>query len=134
MIGGTYDIIAEEGSTLVLNFEYQDENSNAVNITSSSYVIEFLVKRTSIKTDTFMFKMRSDGNDEEGTVVFPTTQNVFGTITKTGTPVGAFTLTVNADTMENLSLGTYFYHLRLLQNSVVTPLCKGRLTVESKVK
>ena len=134
MTGGTYDILAEEGSTLTLNFEYQDENGNAVNITDSSNIIEFVVKKTSIKTDQFMFTMRSDGNDVEGTLEFPTTQNIFGTITKTGTPTGAFTLIINADTMENLSLRTYFYSLRLLNGSIVTPLCKGRILVESKVR
>lgn len=134
MTGGTYDILAEEGSTLTLNFEYQDENGNAVNITSSQNVIEFIVKKTSIKTDSFMFIMRSNGNDEEGSILFPTTQNTFGTITKTGTPTGAFTLVVNADTMENFHLGTYFYSLRLINGSTVTPLCKGRILVESKVR
>jgi hypothetical protein len=134
MTGGVYDIIAEEAATLILQFEYQDETGSAVNITSSSNIIEFLVKKTSTQTDSFMFKMRSDGNDEEGTVSFPNTHSVFGTITKTGGTVGSFLLTVNADTMESLKLGNYFYSLRLLNNSTVTPLCKGRISVESKVK
>jgi len=134
MTGGVYDIIAEEAATLILQFEYQDETGSAVNITSSSNIIEFLVKKTSTQTDSFMFKMRSDGNDKEGTVPFPNTHSVFGTITKTGGTVGSFLLTVNADTMESLKLGNYFYSLRLLNNSTVTPLCKGRISVESKVK
>jgi hypothetical protein len=133
MTGGTYDILAEEGSTLTLNFEYQDETGSAVDITSSSYIIEFIVKRTSIKTDNFMFIMRSNGNDEEGSIEYPNTHNIFGYITKSGSPAGAFTLIVNADTMENLSLGTYFYALRLINGSIVTPLCKGKISVESKV-
>lgn len=133
MTGGIYNILAEEGSTLTLNFEYQDETGTAVDITSSSYVIEFIVKRTSIKTDNFMFIMRSNGDDEEGTVAYPNTDNIFGYITKTGSPTGAFTLIINANTMENLYLGTYFYSLRLINGSTVTPLCKGKISVESKV-
>lgn len=133
MTGGTYDIIAEEASTLSLQFEYQDENSSPVNITSSSNVIEFTVKRTSTKTDTFMFKVRSDGNDVEGVFEFPDTENIFGRITKTGGTVGSFLLTLKAETMDLFKIGTYFYNLRLLNDATVIPLCKGRFIVESKV-
>lgn len=133
MIAGSYDILGEEGSTLTLQFEYQDENGNPVNITSTSNVIEFLVKRTSTKTDSFMFKILSNANDVEGTLQFPDTENIFGRITKTGGTVGSFLLSIKAETMDLLSLGTYFYSLRLLNDATVTPLCKGRLIVESKV-
>ena len=53
MIGGNYDINSQEGSTLELEFEYLDVNSNLINISSS--LISFIVKKTSIKTDEFMF-------------------------------------------------------------------------------
>jgi len=36
--------------------------------------------------------------------------------------------------MESLSPGTYFYNLSLISNNRVDGLCKGRFTVESKVK
>lgn len=133
MTGGSYDIISEEGSTLSLQFEYQDENGNPVNISSSSNIIEFIVKKTSTKTDTFIFKVRSDGNDVEGSFDFPDTENIFGRITKTGGTVGSFLLTLKAETMELFKMGTYFYSLRLLNDATVTPFCKGRLIVESKV-
>ena len=134
MTGGTYDILAEEGATLELQFDYLDENEAAVNITSSSNVIEFLLKKTSTKTTTFLFMIDSSGNQTEGTLEYPDTNSYFGTITKTGSTVGSFKLTINADTMALLTPGTYFHYLRLKNGNVVTPLCKGRFTVESKVK
>ena len=70
MTGGTYDILAEEGSTLNLQFEYQDENGSPVDISSSRYKIEFMAKKTSIKTDDFMFSIRSDNVETEGTFCF----------------------------------------------------------------
>ena len=134
MTGGIYDILGEQGATLTLQFEYQDESGNAVNITSNTNVIEFLLKKTSIKTDDFMFLIRSDGVEEEGSISYPRTDPTFGSITKTGGTVGSFLLTINSDTMNELSLGNYFYSLRLISGLTVTPLCKGRLTVESAVK
>lgn len=134
MRGGTYDILAEEGSTLEIQFEYLDENSSAVNITSDSYIINFLLKKTSTNTDIFLFGIDSTGEQTEGTMLYPDTQNTFGSLTKTGETVGSFKLTINADTMAELNQGTYFYYIRLLNGSVATPLCKGRFTVESSVK
>jgi hypothetical protein len=134
MIGGTYDILAEEGSTLELQFEYLDESSVAVNITSASYIVDFLLKKTSTKVDTFLFGMDSRGNQVEGTILYPNTHGTFGSLTKTGSSNGSFKLIINSDTMAELTPGTYFYHLRLINGSTVTPLCKGRFTVESKVK
>lgn len=134
MTGGTYDILAEEGSTLELQFEYLDESSSPVNITSSSYVIDFLLKKTSTNTDIFLFGIDSTGEQIEGTLLYPDTQNTFGSITKTGTSVGSFKLTINANTTAELNQGTYFYHLKLKNGLTVTPLCKGRFTVESSVK
>jgi len=134
MIGGTYDILAEEGSTLEIQFEYLDENEAAVNITSASNIIEFLLKKTSIKTDLFLFMIDSDGNQTEGTLEYPDTNTFFGSITKTGSNSGSFKLTINADTMGLLTPGTYFHYLRLKNGETITPLCKGRFTVESKVK
>jgi hypothetical protein len=134
MIGGTYDILAEEGATLEIQFEYLDENESAVNITSASNVIEFLLKKTSTKTTTFLFMIDSTGTQTEGTLEYPDTNTYFGTITKTGTSNGSFKLIVNANTMALLSPGTYFHYLRLKNGNTVTPLCKGRFTVESKVK
>jgi len=134
MRGGTYDILAEEGSTLEIQFEYLDENSSPVNITSNSYIIDFLLKKTSTNTDIFLFGIDSTGEQTEGTMLYPDTQNTFGSLTKTGGTVGSFKLTINADTMAELNQGTYFYYIRLLNDSVATPLCKGRFTVESSVK
>jgi hypothetical protein len=134
MRGGTYDILAEEGSTLEIQFEYLDENSSAVNITSNSYIINFLLKKTSTNTDIFLFGMDSTGEQTEGTMLYPDTQNTFGSITKTGGTVGSFKLIINADTMAELNQGTYFYYIKLLDDSVSIPLCKGRFTVESSVK
>jgi len=134
MIGGTYDILAEEGATLEIQFEYLDESEAAVNITSSSNVIEFMLKKTSTKTSTFLFMFDSAGNQTEGTLEYPNTNTYYGTLTKTGSNVGSFKLTINADTMKELTPGTYFHYLRLKNGQTVTPLCKGRFTVESKVK
>jgi hypothetical protein len=130
MIGGNYDINSQEGSTLELEFEYLDVNSNLINISSS--LISFIVKKTSIKTDEFMFEINSDRSVREGTVLYPSTSEIYGEIVKGTT--GKFSLKVNADTMESLSPGTYFYSLYLTSGSTVTPLCKGRFYVESKVK
>jgi len=130
MIGGNYDINSQEGSTLELEFEYLDVNSNLINISSS--LISFIVKKTSIKTNEFMFEINSDRSVREGTVLYPSTSEIYGEIVKGTT--GKFSLKVNADTMESLSPGTYFYSLYLTSGSIVTPLCKGRFYVESKVK
>lgn len=130
MIGGTFDILTEEGTTLVLDFEYLDASSVLINI--SSYVIRFIVKSTSIKTDDFMFEINSDGSGDEGTILYPSTSEIYGSIVKGTT--GKFTLTINSDTMALIAAGTYFYNLSITTVTTVTSLCKGRFEVESSVK
>lgn len=130
MKGGTFDILTEEGTTLELDFEYLDASSVLINI--SSYVIRFIVKSTSIKTDDFMFEINSDGSGEEGTILYPSTSEIYGSIVKGTT--GKFTLTINSDTMALIKAGTYFYNLSITTATTVTSLCKGRFEVESSVK
>jgi len=130
MKGGTFDILTEEGTTLELDFEYLDANSVLVSI--DSYVVRFIVKSTSIKTNDFMFEINSDGSGNEGTVLYPSTSEIYGSIVKGTT--GKFTLTINADTMELVPQGTYFYNLSIASATTVISLCKGRFEVESKVK
>ena len=130
MKGGTFDILTEEGTTLELDFEYLDASSVLINI--SSYVIRFIVKSTSIKTDDFMFEINSDGSGDEGTILYPSTSEIYGNIVKGTT--GKFTLTINSDTMALIAAGTYFYNLSITTATTVTSLCKGRFEVESSVK
>lgn len=130
MKGGTFDILTEEGTTLALDFEYLDASSVLINI--SSYVIRFIVKSTSIKTDDFMFEINSDGSGDEGTILYPSTSEIYGSIVKGTT--GKFTLTINSDTMALIAAGTYFYNLSITTATTVTSLCKGRFEVESSVK
>ena len=130
MKGGTFDILTEEGTTLALDFEYLDASSVLIDI--SSYVIRFIVKSTSIKTDDFMFEINSDGSGEEGTILYPSTSEIYGSIVKGTT--GKFTLTINSDTMALIAAGTYFYNLSITTATTVTSLCKGRFEVESSVK
>ena len=130
MKGGTFDILTEEGTTLALDFEYLDASSVLINI--SSYVIRFIVKSTSIKTDDFMFEINSDGSGDEGTILYPSTSEIYGSIVKGTT--GKFTLTINSDTMALIKAGTYFYNLSITTATTVTSLCKGRFEVESSVK
>jgi hypothetical protein len=130
MKGGTFDILTEEGTTLALDFEYLDASSVLINI--SSYVIRFIVKSTTIKTDDFMFEINSDGSGEEGTILYPSTSEIYGSIVKGTT--GKFTLTINSDTMALIKAGTYFYNLSITTATTVTSLCKGRFEVESSVK
>jgi hypothetical protein len=84
MRGGTYDILAEEGSTLEIQFEYLDENSSPVNITSNSYIIDFLLKKLQTNTDIFLFGIEFNRRTNRGTMLYPDTQNTFGSLTKTG--------------------------------------------------
>ena len=130
MKGGTFDILTEEGTTLALDFEYLDASSVLIDI--SSYVIRFIVKSTSIKTDDFMFEINSDGSGDEGTILYPSTSEIYGSIVKGTT--GKFTLTINSDTMALIAAGTYFYNLSITTATTVTSLCKGRFEVESGVK
>lgn len=130
MKGGTFDILTEEGTTLALDFEYLDASSVLINI--SSYVIRFIVKSTTIKTDDFMFEINSDGSGEEGTILYPSTSEIYGSIVKGTT--GKFTLTINSDTMALIAAGTYFYNLSITTATTVTSLCKGRFEVESSLK
>lgn len=130
MKGGTFDILTEEGTTLALDFEYLDASSVLINI--SSYVIRFIVKSTTIKTDDFMFEINSDGSGDEGTILYPSTSEIYGSIVKGTT--GKFTLTINSDTMALIKAGTYFYNLSITTATTVTSLCKGRFEVESSVK
>lgn len=134
MIGGTYDILAEQGSTLEIQFEYLNESDVAVNITSGSNVLKFKIQKTSTKTDLFLLEINSDESGQEGSVPYPDTNSYYGSLTKTGSSVGSFKLTINAESMAEFSLGTYFYYIRMENGSVVTPLCKGRFSVESRVK
>lgn len=130
MKGGTFDILTEEGTTLALDFEYLDASSVLINI--SSYVIRFIVKSTTIKTDDFMFEINSDGSGDEGTILYPSTSEIYGSIVKGTT--GKFTLTINSDTMALIAAGTYFYNLSITTATTVTSLCKGRFEVESSLK
>ena len=130
MKGGTFDILTEEGTTLALDFEYLDASSVLINI--SSYVIRFIVKSTTIKTDDFMFEINSDGSGDEGTILYPSTSEIYGSIVKGTT--GKFTLTINSDTMALIKAGTYFYNLSITTATTVTSLCKGRFEVESSLK
>jgi hypothetical protein len=134
MIGGTYDIIAEQGSTLEIQFEYLNESDVAIDITSVSNILKFKIQKTSTKTDLFLLEINSDGSGQEGSVSYPNTNAYYGSLTKTGSSVGSFKLTINAESMAEFSLGTYFYYIRMQNGSVVTPLCKGRFSVESRVK
>ena len=134
MTGGIYDILGEQGSTLQIQFEYLDESDVAVNITSSSNILKFKVQKTSTKTDIYAFEINSDSSGEEGSIDFPDTNNSYGSLIKTNLSVGSFTLTVKAETMSSFSPGTYFYSLHLQNGSTITPLGKGRFSVESKVK
>lgn len=130
MIAGSFDINGQRGSTLELEFEYLDSNSNLINI--SGMDVHFIVKTTSIKTDDFLFKITSTGS-VEGSVPFPSTSEIYGTIIKGTT--GKFTLTISNETMETLSPGTYFYSLYLTSLApTAIPLAKGRFYVESDVK
>lgn len=130
MTTGNFDINAEEGSTLELEFEYTDPEYVPISVSSSN--IRLIVKKSSIKTNDFMFQINSNGSITEGTIPFPDTNSYYGTIVKGTT--GKFTITVTSDVMEILSPGTYFYNLSLISNNRVDGLCKGRFTVESKVK
>jgi hypothetical protein len=131
MIAGSLDINGQRGSTLQLDFEYLDSNSNLINI--SSYEIHFIVKKTSIKTDDFMFEIKANSASREGSIPFPSTSEIYGSIVRGTT--GKFTLTISNETMETLSPGTYFYSLYLSSLApTVTPLAKGRFYVESDVK
>ena len=131
MIAGSLDINGQRGSTLQLDFEYLDANSNLINI--SGHEIHFIVKKTSIKTDEFMFEIKADSSPREGSILFPSTTEIYGSIVRGTT--GKFTLTVSCETMEQLAPGTYFYSLYLTSLApTVVPLAKGRFYVESDVK
>jgi len=63
MTTGNFDINAEEGSTLELQFEYTDSEYIPVSVSSSN--IRLIVKKSSIKTNDFMFQIDSNGSITE---------------------------------------------------------------------
>lgn len=137
MAAGTYDIFSDRGETFTQTFQYLDENSNPISL--SDYKLHFVVKTTTTTTDEHHFELYSEPNlTEEGTLPFVNTDTTeYGIIEKIvgSSSVGKFTIKIYTETMESLKRGYYYYTLRLIAtDDSITPILKGRFTVQSEVE
>lgn len=125
MEAGVFDLYANFGVDYSVNFEYVDEQDAAINLGTGS--LSFYVKKSVLPYDTF-FEIHSDGSIVEGALPFPTSESGYGTITVNN---GIATLSITAETMDQLQPTNYFYTLVRRVNNTETMLLKGKFVVEA---
>jgi hypothetical protein len=125
MDAGIYDLYADQGVDYTIEFEYTENNGTVINLNQGT--LSFYVKKSILPYDTF-FEIHSNGAVQEGSLPFPSSDSVYGTINISN---GIATLTIPADTMSNIHPGNYFYTLVRTLNDVQTMLIKGKFVVET---
>lgn len=130
MEAGIFDIHADHGSDLVLEFQYKESNDTFVNLTGD--VISFYVKKSILPYEVF-FSIHSNGTTIEGDLPFPTSDLGYGTMTVNN---GTITLVINRETMSQLQPMNYFYTLvRSTEDTDLgtldTVILKGKFAVEA---
>lgn len=125
MDAGIYDLHAEFGVDYSVEFEYTQNDDTAINLGQG--VLSFYVKKSVLPYDTF-FEIHSDNTVVEGILPFPSSESGYGTITIAN---GVATLSITAETMDQLQPTNYFYTLVRRLNGVETMLLKGKFVVEA---
>ena len=125
MDAGIYDLYAEFGVDYSVQFEYTQADDTVINLGQG--VLSFYVKKSVLPYDTF-FEIHSDNTATEGILPFPTSESGYGTITVNN---NIATLTISAETMDQLQPVNYFYTLVRRLNGVETMLLKGKFVVEA---
>ena len=124
-----YDIYAEQGAKLEIEFLYEDSNENGVNLTGASgYTHAHMQVRHSteeISTDVIL-----EVEDDTASVLGITGYAGEFTLTYDGI-TGNILLEVEADTMAAVPSGKYFYEIQLVNAMNPMKLLRGRFIVES---
>ena len=124
-----YDIYAEQGAKLEIEFLYEDSNENGVNLTGASrYTHAHMQVRPSteeISTDVIL-----EVEDDTASVLGITGYAGEFTLTYDGI-TGNILLEVEADTMAAVPSGKYFYEIQLVNAMNPMKLLRGRFIVES---
>lgn len=130
MEAGIFDIHADYGSDLVLEFQYKESDDTFVNLSGDN--ISFYVKKSILPYD-ILFSVHSSGVAIEGDLPFPTSDLGYGVINVNN---GIITLIINRETMSQLQPINYFYTLvRSTENTDLgmldTVILKGKFAVEA---
>jgi hypothetical protein len=110
---GTYNIVCDQGATLLRTLTYRDSSDALVNLTG-------FTGRMQVRADV----------ESTGTVLSLTTEN--GGLTLGGA-LGTILVTVSATATAAVAAGTYVYDLELVQGSTVTRLVQGSFEVRAEV-
>jgi len=130
MEAGIFDIHADYGTDLVLEFQYKEQDDSFVNL--SGDIVSFYVKKSILPYDTY-FAIHSDGTAIEGDLPFPNSDMGYGTLTVNN---GTLVLVINKQTMSLLQPINYFYTLvRRTEDTdlgmLETVILKGKFAVEA---
>lgn len=124
-----YDIYAEQGAKLEIEFLYEDADETGVNLTGPNGYTHALmqVRRSTESTSTdVVLEVNADTVYVNGVTGYDggfvlTYQGVTGNIR----------LDVDADAMEQLPAGKYFYEIQLVSPTDPLKLLRGRFVVEA---
>jgi hypothetical protein len=123
-----YDIYAEQGAKLEIEFLYEDSNENGVNLTGASgYTHAHMQVRPSteeISTDVIL-----EVEDDTASVLGVTGYAGEFTLTYDGI-TGNILLEVDSETMAAVPSGKYFYEIQLVNAINPMKLVRGRFIVE----
>jgi len=123
-----YDIYAEQGAKLEIEFLYEDSNENGVNLTGASGYTHghMQVRRSTEETST---EVILEVEDDDASVLGVTGYSGEFTLTYGGI-TGNILLEVDAETMALVPPGKYFYEIQLIATSNPLKLLRGRFIVE----
>ena len=125
MSAGIYDIQTEHGVDYKLEMNYVNSSDVAINL--SGKTLTFSVKRSYISIQGDYFTI-STGNITEGILLFPDSDNSYGTIT--GSSGGVITLTIPAITMLSVLPGIYYYSLHSY-GDIDEVILRGKFEIEA---
>ena len=125
MSAGIYDIQTEHGVDYKLEMDYVNSSNVAISLTGKT--LTFSLKRSYISMQGDYFTI-STGNITEGILLFPDSDNSYGTIT--GSSDGVITLTIPAITMLSVLPGIYYYSLHSY-GDIDEVILRGKFEIEA---
>ena len=113
MPAATYNFLCEQGATLQITLQYQNELAEIISLTGATARMQV---RPEIASSTVILLLTTENNR----------------LTINGA-LGEIELLVSAIDTAALEVGNYFYDLELVQGSFVTRLIEGRFFIKAEV-
>jgi hypothetical protein len=109
-VANRWDITCRKGDTFQLVSTVKDGDGVVIDLSS------------------YTFKMQVRENDTDGNIIIDD-----GSITKTGTSLGALTITIQASVMAAIAADTYVYDVEAISGTKVTTWLQGLFVINEDV-